>query len=79
MQAGIIVDRITGSNTRPIWIPEPAVESWYGGLREPAGPEFLVSTGRCPTCGFLASYANHRPAAGGADQKAPEQRRKPSE
>ncbi len=61
MDAGVIVDRITGSNTRPIWIPEPAVESWFGGLREPLGPEILVSTERCPTCGYLASFGNPRP------------------
>jgi hypothetical protein len=60
MQAGVIIDRISGSNTRPIWIPEPAVESWFGGLREPVGPEVLVSTERCPVCGYLASYGNPR-------------------
>ena len=61
MQSGVILDRVAGSNVRPIWIPEPAVESWFGGLREPAGPEMQVGTYRCPTCGFLASYAqpNH--------------------
>jgi hypothetical protein len=61
MHAGVIIDRISGSNTRPIWIPEPALESWFGGLREPVGPEMFVSTDRCPSCGYLASYANPRP------------------
>jgi len=62
MHGGVIIDRVSGANMRPIWIPEPAVESWFGGLREPAGPEILVGTNRCPTCGYLASYANARPA-----------------
>lgn len=61
MQGGVIIDRVSGSNTRPVWIPEPAVDSWFGGLREPAGPELLVGTYRCPNCGFLASYAHVRP------------------
>lgn len=61
LAAGVVVDRISGSNTRPIWIPEPAVESWFGGLREPLGPEIFVSSERCPTCGYLASFANPRP------------------
>jgi hypothetical protein len=79
MQAGVIVDRISGSNTRPIWIPEPAVESWFGVLREPEGPVFLVSTSRCPACGFLASYANHRPTASGTEREAPDPRLRPAE
>ena len=62
MQTGVIVDRTQGANTRPIWIPEPAIESWFGGLREPAGPANVVSTYRCPSCGYLASFANPRPA-----------------
>ncbi len=63
MQAGVVIDRGSGSNTRPIWIPEPALESWFGGLREPEGPELYVSTERCPSCGYLVSYANPRPSA----------------
>jgi hypothetical protein len=63
MQPGVIVDRTQGANTRPIWIPEPATESWFGGLREPAGPAQLVSTFRCIDCGFLASFAHPKPAA----------------
>lgn len=66
MDSGVILDRVAGTNTRPIWIPEPAVESWFGGLREPAGPEMLVGTYRCPACGFLASYANTRASSLGA-------------
>jgi hypothetical protein len=62
MTAGVIIDRTAGTNTRPIWIPEPAVESWFGSLREPEGPEIVVSTDRCPTCGYLASFANPRPS-----------------
>jgi hypothetical protein len=61
MHAGVIIDRVSGVNTRPTWIPEPASESWFGGLREPVGPEMQVGTYRCPTCGYLASYANTRP------------------
>lgn len=61
MHDGVILDRASGTNTRPVWIPEPAVDAWFGGLREPVGPEILVATHRCPSCGFLASYANVRP------------------
>jgi hypothetical protein len=60
MHDGVILDRASGTNTRPVWIPEPAADAWFGGLREPAGPEILVGTHRCPSCGFLASYANVR-------------------
>ncbi len=63
MQSGVIVDRTQGANTRPIWIPEPAIESWFGGLREPLGPALVVNTFRCPACGYLASFAHTRPAA----------------
>jgi hypothetical protein len=63
MQSGVIIDRTAGSNTRPIWIPEPALESWFGSLREPVGPEMVVGTDRCASCGYLASYANPRPVA----------------
>ncbi len=63
MQSGVIVDRTQGANTRPIWIPEPATESWFGGLREPIGPALLVNTFRCLVCGYLASFAHPRPAA----------------
>lgn len=61
MQSGVILDRVAGRSTRPTWIPEPTVESWYGGLREPDGPELVVGTFRCPGCGYLASYAHVRP------------------
>jgi hypothetical protein len=61
MVAGVIIDRISGSNMRPIWIPEPAVESWFGGLRQPIGPEIWVSTERCDGCGYLASFGHTRP------------------
>jgi hypothetical protein len=62
MHAGVVVDRTQGANTRPIWIPEPAIESWFGGLREPAGPAIVVSTFRCTTCGYLASFGLPRAA-----------------
>ncbi len=69
MQAGVILDRRAGTNVRPTWIPEPATESWFGGLREPNGPGMQVGTWRCPACGFLASYAHPHPA--GSDQPVP--------
>ena len=62
MASGVILDRVAGTNMRPIWIPEPAAESWFGGLREPVGPEILVATYRCASCGFLASYGHTRGA-----------------
>jgi hypothetical protein len=63
MQSGVIIDRTAGANTRPVWIPEPALEAWFGGLREPGGQALVVNTDRCPSCGYLASYANPRPAS----------------
>lgn len=57
MSSGVILDRMSGTNVRPTWIPEPAETSWFGSLREPKGPQLLVATYRCPTCGFLASFA----------------------
>jgi hypothetical protein len=61
VQASVMIDRPAASNTLPIWIPEPAVESWFGGLHQPTGPEPVVSTERCGNRGYLASHTNLRP------------------
>jgi hypothetical protein len=61
MDSGVILDRDSGVSTRPVWTPEPAVEAWFGGLRQATGPAMVVGTFRCPTCGYLASYAGALP------------------
>jgi hypothetical protein len=58
METGVIVDHTHGGQLQAEWAEgEPETNFWYGGLVLKGRTKHAIQTYRCPSCGYLESYA----------------------
>jgi hypothetical protein len=57
MEPGFIPDTTYGGFLTPTWVAGPPVRSVWLGLRLKGKTRYPVATYRCPSCGYLESYA----------------------
>lgn len=59
MESGFIIDKgiPTGSVSAPEWADGAPERSFWTGLKLRGRERHPVTTFRCPTCGYLESYA----------------------
>ena len=57
MEAGYILDSTKTDYRDSRWVPGTAERNWMGFLKYDLKTVRKVVTDRCPTCGFLKSYA----------------------
>ncbi|MEO8075683.1 MAG: hypothetical protein ABI818_05090 [Acidobacteriota bacterium] len=57
MEAGIVVDHTYGAYLEPQWVEGPVETSFWTGLKLRGKEKHKVRTYRCPSCGYLESYA----------------------
>ena len=57
MEAGYVLDNTHGGVTQSTWVEGAPVRSFWFGLKLDGHPRLRVTTFRCPTCGYLESYA----------------------
>ena len=59
MDSGFIVDFVHGTSfsEQPSWVPGPAEQSFWYGLKLGGKQRLPVVTFRCPKCGQLKSFA----------------------
>ena len=57
MELGYVPDGTHGGYTQQGWFPGVPVKSFWMGLKMETNQLVLVTTFRCPNCGYLESYA----------------------
>jgi hypothetical protein len=58
MEQGFITDTTYGGIVQETWVTGAPETSFWGSLKVRGKERLPVSTYRCPTCGYLESYAN---------------------
>lgn len=59
MEPGFVLDQTYGANMQSAWVEGPPQTSfWTGGLKVRGRERIPVRTYRCPSCGYLESYAS---------------------
>jgi len=59
LERGVVVDHAHyGLPMLQSWVAGVATKHWFTGLQVPRGRKMPVATWRCPSCGYLESYAN---------------------
>jgi hypothetical protein len=61
MELGFLLDNTHGGKTQSAWIEGEAVKSMWTGLDLKGRQKIVVTTFRCPQCGYLESYARQSP------------------
>jgi hypothetical protein len=57
MEVGFVPDLREGGSSQQVWCPGEPKKSFWTGLKVKADQLVPVKTLRCPTCGYLESYA----------------------
>jgi hypothetical protein len=57
MQEGFILDQGHGARFASAWIEGPPEKSFWTGVSLKGKKRIAVQTLRCPSCGYLESYA----------------------
>ena len=58
MEPGFVLDQTYGANTQSAWVEGPPETSFWTGLKLKGRERIPVRTFRCPSCGYLESYAS---------------------
>ena len=62
MQEGFIKDQGHGTIAVPTWVEGAPEKSFWTGTKTSGKAQFTLQTYRCPSCGYLESYAKEQPA-----------------
>jgi hypothetical protein len=57
MAQGFIVDYSQGVAQVSLWVEGPPEKSFWTGTKVPSDRRIPIGTFRCPSCGYLESYA----------------------
>ncbi len=57
MELGFIPDGIYGGVAVPAWVADAPTKNWLGVIATRGKTRYVISTYRCPRCGYLESYA----------------------
>ena len=60
MDEGFIMDESHGAVHASKWVEGPPEKSFWTGTKTRGKKKVQVTTFRCPTCGYLESYAKER-------------------
>jgi hypothetical protein len=57
MDQGFVADFTQSGTQVACWVEGPPEKSFWSGTRAPAAKRLPIGTFRCPSCGYLESYA----------------------